>query len=111
METAIPYGIFMLRITVFSSRGVDCMDRGLIILAWIVGVLIVFAFGKAMLLPLKVILRLVINGIIGGIVILIINLIGTPLGFTISLNPISALVAGILGLPGVILLVILKYLL
>lgn len=87
------------------------MDRGLIILAWIIGVLIVFAFGKAMLLPLKVILRLVINGIIGGIVILLINLLGAPLGFRISLNPASALVAGILGLPGVILLVILKYLL
>lgn len=87
------------------------MDRGLIILAWVVGVLIVFAFGKAMLLPLKIILRLVINGIIGGIVILIINLIGSPLGFTIALNPVSALTAGILGLPGVILLVILKFLL
>jgi len=87
------------------------MDRFLIILAWIVGVLIVFAFGRALLLPLKVILKLVINGIIGGIVILIINLIGAPLGFTISLNLLSALTAGILGLPGVILLVILKFLL
>ncbi len=87
------------------------MDRGLIILAWIIGVLIVFAFGKAMLLPLKIILRLVINGILGGIAIIIINLIGAPLGFTISLNVFSALVAGILGLPGIILLVILKFLL
>ncbi len=87
------------------------MDRGLIILAWIIGVLIVFAFGKAMLLPLKIILRLVINGILGGIAIIIINLIGAPLGFTISLNLFSALVAGILGLPGIILLVILKFLL
>ena len=51
------------------------MDRGLIILAWIIGVLIVFAFGKAMLLPLKILLRLVINGILGGIAIIIINLI------------------------------------
>ncbi|MGI6086133.1 MAG: pro-sigmaK processing inhibitor BofA family protein [Acetivibrionales bacterium] len=87
------------------------MDRGLIILAWGIGVLIVFAFGKAMLLPLKIIFRLVINGILGGIAILIINLIGAPLGFTISLNLISALVVGILGLPGIILLVILKFLL
>lgn len=87
------------------------MDRGLIILAWIIGVLIVFAFGKAMLLPLKIIFRLVINGILGGIAIIIINLIGAPLGFTISLNLFSALVAGILGLPGIILLVILKFLL
>lgn len=87
------------------------MDRGLIILAWIIGVLIVFAFGKAMLLPLKVILRLVINAILGGLAILIINFIGAPFGFTISLNFVSALVAGVLGLPGVILLVILKFLL
>ena len=87
------------------------MDRGLIILAWIIGVLIVFAFGKVMLLPLKIIFRLVINGILGGLAILIINLIGAPFGFTISLNLISALVAGILGLPGIILLVILKFLL
>lgn len=87
------------------------MDRGIIILAWIIGVLIVFAFGKAMLLPLKILLRLVINGILGGIAIIIINLIGAPLGFTISLNLFSAFVAGVLGLPGIILLVILKFLL
>jgi len=93
------------------QKGGINMDRGLIILAWIIGVLIVFAFGKAMLLPLKIIFRLVINGILGGLAIVIINLIGTPLGFTISLNLISALVAGILGLPGIILLVILKFLL
>lgn len=76
------------------------MDRGLIVLAWVIGVLIVFAFGKAMLLPLKILLRLVINGILGGIAIIIINLIGAPLGFTISLNLFSAFVAGVLGLPG-----------
>lgn len=87
------------------------MDRGLIVLAWVIGVLIILALGKAMLLPLKVVIRLVINGILGGIAILVINLIGSPLGFTLALNPISALVAGVLGLPGIILLVILKFLL
>ena len=87
------------------------MDRVLIILAWIIGILIVLAFGKALLLPLKVIARLAINGILGGVAILLINLIGTPLGFSISLNAVSALTAGILGLPGIILLVILKFLL
>jgi inhibitor of the pro-sigma K processing machinery len=92
-------------------KGGISMDRGLIVLAWVIGVLIVFAFGKAMLLPLKILLRLVINGILGGIAIIIINLIGAPLGFTISLNLFSAFVAGVLGLPGIILLVILKFLL
>ncbi len=87
------------------------MERGLIVLAWIIGVLIILAFGKALLLPLKTIIRLVINGILGGVVLLVINLIGGPLGFTLSLNAVSALVVGILGLPGLILLVILKFLL
>ncbi len=87
------------------------MDRGLIILAWILGVFVVFAFGKALLLPLKVIFRLVINGVLGGIALIIINLVGAPFGFTLSLNIASALIAGTLGLPGVILLVILKFLL
>ena len=32
------------------------MDRGLIILAWVIGVFVVFTFGKALLLPLKVLL-------------------------------------------------------
>lgn len=87
------------------------MDRGLIILAWVLGVFIVFAFGKAMLYPLKIVMRLVINGIAGGLAIVIINFLGSPFGFYISLNFFSALIAGILGLPGIILLVILKFLL
>ena len=45
------------------------MDRGLIVLAWVAGVLIVLALGKALLLPMKVILKLIINGVLGGITI------------------------------------------
>lgn len=87
------------------------MDRALLILAWFIGVLIVMAFGKALILPLKIIGRLMLNCILGGVALLLINLIGIPFGFTISLNLVSALIAGVLGLPGVILLIILKFLL
>jgi inhibitor of the pro-sigma K processing machinery len=87
------------------------VDRGLIVLAWVAGILIVLALGKVLLLPMKVILRLIINGLLGGLAIFLINLLGQPIGFFIPLNIVSALVAGILGLPGIILLVILKFLL
>lgn len=87
------------------------MERGLIVLAWVAGILIVLALGKVLLLPMKVILRLIINGLLGGLAIFLINLLGQPIGFFIPLNIVSALVAGILGLPGIILLVILKFLL
>ncbi|HOQ75563.1 MAG TPA: pro-sigmaK processing inhibitor BofA family protein [Thermoclostridium sp.] len=87
------------------------MDKGLIVLAWVAGVLIVLALGKALLLPMKIILKLIINGVLGGLAILLINLLGQPFGLFIPLNIVSALVAGILGLPGIILLVILGFLL
>jgi inhibitor of the pro-sigma K processing machinery len=87
------------------------VERGLIVLAWVAGILIVLALGKVLLLPMKVILRLIINGLLGGLAIFLINLLGQPIGFFIPLNIVSALVAGILGLPGIILLVILKFLL
>jgi inhibitor of the pro-sigma K processing machinery len=92
--------------------GVTGMNNNLfILLAWIAGIIIVFAFGKALKVPLKFAVKLLINGIIGGIVILLINLIGQYFDFHISLNIFSALIVGTLGLPGVILLIILKYLL
>jgi len=88
------------------------VDRGLVVLAWVAGVLIVIALGKVLLLPMKFVLKLVVNGLLGGLAIIVINLLAQPLlGFFIPLNIISALVAGILGLPGIILLVILQFML
>lgn len=87
------------------------MERGLVVLAWVAGVLIVLALGKALILPMKVVLKLIVNGVLGGFVILLINLLGAPFNFFIPLNIVSAMVAGVLGLPGIILLVILKFLL
>ena len=63
--------------------------------------------GKIFLFPIKKILKLVFNTIIGGAIIYIINLIGASFGFHIGLNIITSLVVGILGIPGAILLIIL----
>ncbi len=87
------------------------MEQVLILLAWVAGILLVLAFGKKMKVPLRLALKLLINGLLGGAVILLINLLGQSIHFHISLNVYSALIAGIFGLPGVILLIILKYLL
>ncbi len=86
-------------------------DNLYILLAWIAGIMIVFAFGKALKVPLRIALRLFINGLLGGFIILLINLFGQWIDFHISLNILSALIVGTLGIPGVILLIILKYLL
>ena len=87
------------------------MDKLLILLAWVAGILLILAFGKALKVPVKIAVKLMINGLLGGAVILLINLLGQYLNFQISLNVLSALIVGTLGLPGIILLIVLKYLL
>ncbi|MCI9177659.1 MAG: pro-sigmaK processing inhibitor BofA [Clostridia bacterium] len=64
--------------------------------------------GKIFSVPLKAILKLVGNSILGGILIFIINLIGAAFQFHIGLNVGTAILVGILGIPGAILLIALK---
>lgn len=87
------------------------MDNIYILLAWVAGIIIVFAFGKAIKVPLRIAIKLLVNGLLGGLIIVFLNLLGQFINFGISLNIFSALIVGTLGLPGVILLIILKYLL
>lgn len=47
---------------------------------------ILFVIGKIFIVPIKWIMKLVCNSILGGIIIWIINLIGTNFGFHIGLN-------------------------
>jgi len=79
-----------------------------IIVAFIIGIIIIFLIGKIFLFPLKIILKLAYNAIIGGIVLVLINIFGSYFGFHIALNFISALLVGIFGVPGIVLLVLLK---
>lgn len=69
-----------------------------------------FIFGKIFILPIKKILKLVINSILGGIAIFLINLIGASFGFHIGLNFYTSILVGILGLPGAVCLIIIKLL-
>lgn len=82
-----------------------------VIIPFAVGLLLLYLSGYLLLMPLKIIVRLLANGIIGGIALYVINILFGPMGFSIGINPITALVAGVLGIPGVGALVILKLLL
>ena len=63
--------------------------------------------GKIFSVPLKALFKLIINSFLGGLIIFIINTIGATWNFHIGLNVITALIVGILGIPGAILLMIL----
>ena len=56
------------------------------IITYLACICFIFIFGRIFIVPLKKILKLIINSILGGAVIFIINLIGANFGFHIGLN-------------------------
>ena len=75
-----------------------------IFLAYAAGMLAVYLAGRFLLLPLKYTARIIINSLAGGAVILLINCVESYTGIMIPLNALNALIAGVLGVPGIIVL-------
>ena len=77
-----------------------------IIIAYAVGILLILLLGRILVIPLKIVLKLVYNGLIGGLVLWLVNLIGSPMGFSLPITVWTALLVGLLGLPGVAILIV-----
>ncbi|MDR5658884.1 pro-sigmaK processing inhibitor BofA family protein [Serpentinicella sp. ANB-PHB4] len=80
-----------------------------VIAAYAVGIILIYAFGSLLLWPIKKIIKLIWNGIMGGILLLIFNFFGGYFDIGLTINPLTAIIAGVLGVPGVILLIIFNY--
>ncbi len=81
---------------------------------FIIAVIVLYVVLKILSVPLKLLKSLVVNAIAGGIILFLVNYVGAALGLSslhIDINIVTALVTGIFGIPGVILLLILKFLL
>ena len=87
-------------------EGIDLENSALLI--YVACIIFIFLIGKIFIVPIKKIIKLIINSILGGALIYIINIIGEGYGFHIGLNIITSILVGILGIPGVVLLIILK---
>lgn len=81
-----------------------------IIIAFIAGLLVLYLVTKIFIVPIKFIGKLFINAIIGGILLWVIDYFGAYIGLKIAINPITALIAGVLGVPGIVLLIALQFL-
>ena len=80
------------------------------IITYLACICFIFIFGRIFIVPITKILKLVLNSVLGGIVIYVINLIGGNFGFHIGLNFFTSILIGLLGLPGVVCLIIVKLL-
>lgn len=85
------------------------MDFGMetsIFLAYTAGMLILYFIGRLFFVPIKIILKLLVNSIIGGAALVIIKLIGANFGIMLPVNPVNAIITGLTGIPGILGLLI-----
>lgn len=78
------------------------------VLAYAFGLFLLYIIGMLLVIPIKIIFKLIINGILGALLLFLVNIIGGFANFAIPINPVNAIVTGFLGIPGVILLFILQ---
>lgn len=80
------------------------------IVTYLACICFIIIFGKILIVPIRKTFKLILNSILGGVTIFIINLIGSNFDFHIGLNFITSVLVGILGLPGAVCIVIIKLL-
>ena len=68
------------------------------ILTYLACICFLFVFGRIFILPIKKVLKLVLNSILGGVTIYIINLIGAGFNFHIGLNVFTSILIRIIRL-------------
>lgn len=78
-----------------------------VIITYIIAVLLLFGILKLFGVSMKIIGRFIFNALVGGIVISLINLFGA----NITLTWLTAAIVGFFGVPGVIIVLIMTYLL
>ena len=70
----------------------------------IVLVILVYVFTRILLKPFKILWKLILNSGMGLLLLIIVNYIGQYFDFSLPLNIVNILIAGFLGIPGIIIL-------
>ena len=75
-----------------------------IVFMFVLGVVMIALIGRLLLIPGKFVWRIIANGVAGALVLVGINFLSRFTGFSLPLNPFTALTAGFLGIPGILLI-------
>lgn len=82
-----------------------------IITTLIIPVILLFALLRIIMLPVKWGIKIFLNSACGFLCLWLLNSISGFTGFAFPINSVTALIAGFLGLPGIVLLAILQWVL
>ena len=77
----------------------------------VIAVIAVFFIFMLLTAPIRFAAKMLINALVGFVVLFLLNFVGGIVGLSLGINWFNALVVGIFGAPGVVLLLLLKYLL
>ena len=80
----------------------------IVIAAIVLGVIIVL---RLLAKPIRFIFKLLLNTVLGFVLLWLINFFGGGLGIALELSLFNALIVGLLGIPGVLLLLAIHFLL
>lgn len=87
------------------------MDTVSIVMAGLFLLVIIYIGAKVIMKPVKLLWKVIINSIIGLVLLLLVNYGAARFGFVLPVNIITILVAGFLGIPGILLLICFQLLL
>ncbi|WP_461207428.1 pro-sigmaK processing inhibitor BofA family protein [Clostridium sp. DL1XJH146] len=76
---------------------------------FLIGIILLYLLGKFLAIPLKILWKLIVNGILGGVLLLIFNFFGSYFGMVLGINIVTCLIAGFFGIPGIIFMVVFKF--
>ena len=75
----------------------------------VVGIIAVILIVKLLSATIRFAFKMLINALVGFAVLFLLNFAGEFVGLSLGINWINAVVVGVLGAPGVVLLLLLKY--
>lgn len=78
------------------------------VVCFAIGLALLYVVGWLLVLPLRSLLRFLFNGLLGGALLLCVNLFGSAWGLSVAVNPFTALIAGFLGIPGAAMMIVLE---
>ncbi|MGX8706304.1 MAG: pro-sigmaK processing inhibitor BofA family protein [bacterium] len=79
-----------------------------LVLSFSIGLVLLCLIGYLLLVPSRFMWRLLAGGVMGALLLGAVNLLGALVGFSVAINPFTAMAVGFLGLPGAALVVALQ---
>lgn len=79
--------------------------------AFVIGLMLLFILIRLFYTPVRIACKLFFNALAGGALLWVLNFAGSLAGIQIGINAVTAAVTGVLGVPGIALLLLLQIIL